>query len=95
MSYETDKEAIFPSIQKAVAASSPRQPKMDSAQAWYLLFLLTLSWALSFIDRQIMNLLIDPIKTSLELIDEQISYVQGFAFISAYCLAVPVFGRDP
>lgn len=89
---EADMEAAPASMQRTDFKASSRL-RIDSAQAWYMLFLLTISYALSFIDRQILNLLIDPIRGSLELSDEQISYVQGFAFVSAYCLAVPVFGR--
>ncbi|ANI80140.1 MFS transporter [Sphingobium sp. EP60837] len=92
MSYFTDSNIVKGPIQ-AYHAVPPQRPRIDSPQAWYMLFLLTLSWALSFIDRQILNLLVDPIKASLKLNDEQISYVQGFAFVSAYCLAVPIFGR--
>jgi MFS transporter, Spinster family, sphingosine-1-phosphate transporter len=83
----------------AVAASTlkPRHGAvdivLDSRRSWYVLTLLTLSYALSYIDRQMLNLLVDPIKRSLLVSDTQFSFVQGSAFVLAYLLATPVFGR--
>jgi len=65
----------------------------DSPRSWYVLAILTISYSLSYIDRQVLNLLIDPIKRSLLLTDTELSLIQGVAFISAYLLASPFFGR--
>lgn len=65
----------------------------DSPLSWYVLGLLTFSYALAYIDRQLLNLLIDPIKHSLGVTDTQLSFIQGTAFISAYLVAAPLFGR--
>jgi len=65
----------------------------DSASSWYVLFLLTLSYALAYVDRQLLNLLVDPVKHTLAITDTQFSFIQGFAFISAYVMAAPLFGR--
>ena len=69
------------------------EPVADSVRSWYTLALLTLSYSLSYIDRQMLNLLVDPIKRSLLITDTQFSLVQGTAFVAAYLLAAPVFGR--
>jgi MFS family permease len=66
---------------------------LDSTRSWYALAMLTLSYSLAYIDRQLLNLLVDPVKHSLRISDTQLSLIQGAAFISAYLLAAPVFGR--
>jgi MFS family permease len=65
----------------------------DSRMSWYVLSLLTLSYALAYIDRQVLNLLVDPIKHTLLISDTQLSLIQGTAFVSAYLIAAPLFGR--
>ncbi|WP_027818475.1 spinster family MFS transporter [Paraburkholderia bannensis] len=65
----------------------------DSKLAWYILAVLTLTYSLAYIDRQILNLLVEPIKNSLAISDTQLSLVQGIAFIAAYLVASPLFGR--
>jgi MFS transporter, Spinster family, sphingosine-1-phosphate transporter len=66
---------------------------LDSTHSWYALGILTLSYTLSYIDRQLINLLVDPISRSLMITDTQFSLIQGISFISAYLLAAPMFGR--
>jgi MFS family permease len=55
--------------------------------------LLALAYAVAFVDRQVLNLLVDPIKGSLQLTDTQVSLLQGLAFVGAYVAMGPVFGR--
>ncbi|KXU82878.1 MFS transporter [Caballeronia megalochromosomata] len=66
---------------------------IDRASSWYVLALLTFSYSLAYIDRQLLNLLVDPIRHSLLISDTQLSLIQGIAFVSAYLLAAPLFGR--
>lgn len=65
----------------------------DGAHAWYVAGLMAVAYAVAFVDRQVLNLLVDPIRHDLGLTDTSISLLQGFAFVSAYVLAGPVFGR--
>jgi MFS family permease len=65
----------------------------DSARAWCVAALLAFAYAVAFVDRQVLNLLVDPIKTDLALTDTQISLLQGLAFVFAYVAMGPVFGR--
>lgn len=59
--------------------------------AWYVTFLLTLAYAFSFVDRQVINLLVDPIKQDLGVSDIEFSYLQGILFVAPYVLmSVPV-----
>jgi MFS family permease len=55
--------------------------------------MLALSYAVAFIDRQVLNLVVDPIKASLRLSDVDISLLQGLAFMTAYMVMGFVFGR--
>lgn len=60
---------------------------------WFALFALTTTFSVGFIDRQILNLLVQPIKADFGLSDLEISLLQGAAFSIAYLLMSPVFGR--
>ncbi len=55
-------------------------------RAWYVVGILTLAYTVSFIDRQILNLLVEPIKHDLGISDTQISLLQGLAFAIFYSL---------
>jgi len=68
--------------------------------AWYMVGVLMLLYVLSFIDRQIIGLLVDPIKREFGVSDTQVGLLQGLSFALFYCtLGVPVgwmvdrFGR--
>ena len=64
-----------------------------SSAAWWALLLLTATYTFSFIDRQIINLLVDPIRTDLSLSDSQVSFLQGLAFVLPYVLLSIPLGR--
>lgn len=49
-------------------------------RGWFAVGVLTLGYTVSFIDRTILSLLIDPIKADLLLSDTQIALLQGLAF---------------
>lgn len=55
--------------------------------------LLTAAYTVSFIDRQVLNLLVEPIKQDLVLSDMQISVLQGPAFVVSYILMSVPLGR--
>ncbi len=54
------------------------------ARAWWAVAVLTFAYIVSFVDRTILSLLIEPIKADLALSDTQIALVQGFAFAIFY-----------
>lgn len=74
-------------------AAKHRPVIRDGAYAWAVVVMLTLAYTVSFIDRQVLNLLVDPIKTDLGATDTQMSLLQGAAFIFAYIAFNPLFGR--
>lgn len=60
------------------------QPWPSRPYAWYVVFILTLAYTCSFIDRQILTLLIEPIRRDLEINDTQFSLLGGLAFTIFY-----------
>ncbi len=61
--------------------------------AWYVAVVLMLCNTLSFIDRQILGLLVDPIKHDLGISDTRIGLLQGLAFGIFYTLLGMPMGR--
>jgi MFS family permease len=55
-----------------------------SGQAWYVVILLTIAYVLSFVDRYILSLLVEPIKQDLGLSDTQVGLLLGPAFAVLY-----------
>ncbi|GAB3995237.1 MFS transporter [Spirosoma daeguense] len=55
-------------------------------QSWYVIGILTLAYVSSFIDRQILSLLVEPIKRDLQVSDTQISLLMGLSFGIFYTL---------
>ena len=62
-------------------------------RAWGMVVLLTIAYAISFVDRQIINLMVEPIKADLQLSDTQISLLLGFAFGLFYTIMGIPLGR--
>ncbi len=59
--------------------------------AWWSVALLTLGAVLSYSDRQILTILVDPVRASLHLTDTQLSVLQGAAFAVIYsCVGLPL-----
>jgi MFS family permease len=61
--------------------------------AWYVVGVLTLVYVFSFIDRQILNLLVRPIRRDLGISDTQMSLLMGFSFALFYTLFGIPLGR--
>jgi hypothetical protein len=61
--------------------------------AWYVVFILMVCYALSFVDRQILSLLVGPMKRDLALSDTRIGLLQGLAFALFYGLMGLPLGR--
>ena len=59
--------------------------------AWYVLTLLSLTYVLNFIDRQILAILIEPIKQEFGVSDTAMGFLSGFAFVFFYTFAgIPI-----
>ena len=56
------------------------------SQAWYAVGVFAVVLMLNFLDRGILTLLVEPIKKDLDLSDQQIGLLIGFAFVVFYAL---------
>lgn len=72
-------------------SASPAYP--SPAYAWYVVVVLTTAYVVSFLDRQILALLVEPIKQDLGISDTQMSLLLGFAFAIFYTLLGIPIGR--
>lgn len=64
-----------------------------ATRAWYMLGVLLIANVLSFVDRQILVLLVQPIRHDLGISDIRISLLQGFAFTILYSILGLPLGR--
>ncbi|MEH6565497.1 MAG: MFS transporter [Halopseudomonas sp.] len=64
-----------------------------SARAWVTVGILLVAYVLSFIDRQILNLLVGPIRADLGINDTQMSLLMGLSFAIFYTIAGIPLGR--
>lgn len=87
MSAESLRQYAAPGDSPAVTAADYPSPPM----AWLTVAVLFLLYILSLTDRNIMALMVGPIKRDLGLSDLQISLLQGPAFAILFCLcAIPL-----
>lgn len=66
--------------------ASGAQP-LSPARSWWAIFIFMIALMFNYLDRQLMTLLITPIKADFGLSDTQISLLIGFAFVLFYVLA--------
>jgi len=73
------------------AATSAQAEAAPSARRYYVLGILTLVYALNFLDRTIFNVLIEPIKKEFALSDTTMGLLAGFGFVLFYSLlGIPI-----
>lgn len=67
------------------AASAARRPDyVNSRYAWLVVAILLFAYTVSFVDRMILSLLVEPIRAHLRIGDTAISLLHGFAFAIFY-----------
>ncbi|HYL73112.1 MAG TPA: MFS transporter [Bryobacteraceae bacterium] len=81
-----------------MAQSSPapiptEAPYPSPGYSWYIVGVLTLVYVFSFIDRQIMSLLVRPLRRDLGITDLQVSILMGFGFAVFYTFCGIPLGR--
>jgi MFS family permease len=76
---------------EARAESDHAYPK--ASWAWYTVVVLLCAYIFSFIDRQILNLLVAPVRRDLAITDTQMSLLIGFSFALFYSVLGLPFGR--
>ncbi|MFI8744830.1 spinster family MFS transporter [Pseudomonas sp. NPDC077186] len=65
----------------------------SSARAWVTVAILMVAYVLSFVDRQILNLLVEPIRRDLLINDTQMSLLMGLSFALFYTVCGIPLGR--
>ena len=65
-------------------AESGRATSM--AYPWLVVTILMVAYVFSFVDRQILNLLVGPIRRDLGISDTQMSLLMGFSFAIFYTI---------
>src|SRR5258708_33913942 len=66
-------------------------PATPSPRRYYVLAILTIVYALNFLDRTIFNVLIEPIKKEFTLSDTTMGLLAGFGFVLFYSLlGIPI-----
>lgn len=64
---------------------------VSPARAWWAVFVFTVALTLNFLDRQVMTLLVTPIKRDLGISDTEISLLIGFMFVLFYLgVGIPI-----
>jgi len=81
-------ETSIPSL-----AGHQTRPWPSPVYAWYTVGVLTFAYTVSFVDRQILSLLVVPIQNDLGLSDTQLGLLQGVAFGIFYTLMGLPLGR--
>ena len=66
---------------------------LKTIYAWYVVAVLMVCYTFSFVDRQILNLMIGPIRRDFDLSDTQVSLLIGFAFALFYTTMGIPLGR--
>jgi len=82
----------------AQSAPAPIPPRSDApypstGYSWYVVGVLTLVYVFSFIDRQIMSLLVRPLRRDLGIGDTEVSILMGFGFAVFYTFCGIPLGR--
>src|SRR6185369_3550705 len=76
---------------QAAASAQSQAEAAPSARRYYVLALLTVIYALNFLDRTIFNVLIEPIKKEFALSDTTMGLLAGFGFVLFYSvLGIPI-----
>ncbi|MDE0365860.1 MAG: MFS transporter, partial [Gammaproteobacteria bacterium] len=71
--------------------SGAQAPERRLVYPWYVVVILMLAMVVSFIDRQVITLLVEPIRTDLGISDTKMSLLMGFAFAIFYVtMGVPI-----
>jgi predicted MFS family arabinose efflux permease len=76
---------ITPEAARAATVQSPRDA-LSERYRWFVLIMLTLVATLNFVDRQLLSILLEPIKAEFHLSDTQLGFLTGFAFAIFYSI---------
>jgi MFS family permease len=76
---------------ESIARDAASEPWPSPSRAWYAVFIFALALMINILDRQIVSLLVGPIKRDLGLSDTQMGWLMGPAFVIFYMiLGLPI-----
>jgi MFS family permease len=75
-----------------IVTGAPKTQATASIYAWYVAGLLAVAHLISFIDRFLMSLLMEPLKADMSLSDTQLGLLQGTGFVILYTIAAVPLG---
>jgi MFS family permease len=78
---------------KEAIVQTPVSDYPSARRAWYAVAVLTIAYTFSFVDRQILSLLVAPIRRDLHISDTQMSLLMGISFALFYTLFGFPLGR--
>jgi len=76
-----------------VAAPAPAVSARAGIYGWYVALLLAVAHLISFVDRFLMSLVMEPLKLDLGVSDTQLGLLQGTGFVILYTVAAVPLGR--
>ena len=79
--------------ERAESAATGEQPYPPAKHSWYVVAVLMLIYVNSFLDRSILSLLVDPIRSTLGISESQMGFLMGPAFAIFYIIAGLPLGR--
>jgi MFS family permease len=85
--------AIPTKISEKEETAGRKDEKSNYRYAWYVVLVLTGMYMISYVDRQILSLLVPSIKRDLGVSDSRIGLLQGFSFALFYTLMGLPLGR--
>jgi MFS family permease len=85
MNAVTETKSETPAGASASASTAPPYP--SNFYAWYCVIVLLGIYLNSFLDRQLVALVVGPIKSSMQLTDSQVGFLMGPAFAIFYTIA--------
>src|SRR5271155_3859127 len=86
-------EASALSSTESIVRPAEQEFYPSAGYAWYVVGVLTLAYIFSFIDRQILNLMVDPIRRDLGISEKQMSLLMGASFAVFYTILGIPLGR--
>lgn len=89
----TDVDGMGVTSVRASDANPQSQNALPAGARWWLLAVLFLVALVSYSDRTILNVLVDPLRRDLRITDSQVSLLQGLAFTLVYVFASLPLGR--
>ncbi len=80
-------------VRETTASEDEEHPYPSLGYSWYVVGVLMVIYVFSFVDRQILSLLVGPIRRDLAISDTQMSLLMGFSFALFYTFFGIPLGR--